>query len=161
MRLSRSLSFKNNKPIEDFEKVREYLSKIPAISQGGCGISAVAMFRWLVSNNFDENDINFVMGYKSLAEFADNSIAFCGDEDLPYACSHIGILIQYNNRDTIIDCKERWFFSNYIQSQVVNENAMVSSINQIGQWNGCFDREKYVPKIEKKLKIDLKDIKLN
>ena len=156
-----SISRVSNKPIEEFEDVRNYLDTIPAISQGGCGISAIAMFRWLVNHKFSKDDINFVMGYKDLNEFADNSIAFCGDEDLPFACSHIGILIQYNDRDTIIDCNSRWFFSNYVQSQVVNENAMISSINQINQWNGCFNRKKYVPLIEKKLKINLRDIKLN
>ena len=59
--------FNNSEPNETFEDVKEFLSNIDSINSGGCGLSALVMYRWLKKYNklsegtkilFLDNDLN-------------------------------------------------------------------------------------------------------
>jgi phosphotransferase system glucose/maltose/N-acetylglucosamine-specific IIC component len=49
-----------------FKEVRDYLSGIPAISRGGCGVAALAMYLWLKKNNKLSDGFEFVLLYSIL-----------------------------------------------------------------------------------------------
>ena len=45
----------------DLESVLDVLNNIPAINQGGCGISALAIYRWCKKNGVSVSDNPFVV----------------------------------------------------------------------------------------------------
>lgn len=154
-------AFPDSQQIDGFEDIRFFLSDIPYIGHGGCGISALAMYRWLVKKGFNQHSLSFFMGYNRHSSYVNNSHAYANNEDLPNACSHVGLLIQYENGDLIIGCDNRIHINSYTYSQIVDENALISALNtNVKQWNWEFDRSKHVPEIEVELEIDLSDIEL-
>lgn len=45
------------------KQVLEYLNDIPRINHGGCGVSALATYRWL-EQNYGNRDIEIIYCYK-------------------------------------------------------------------------------------------------
>ena len=152
--------FPESKKIRGFENVRKYLSTIPNIACGGCGVAAIAMYRWLVMRGFNENSLSIIMGHNRVGSFLKNSEAYGTTKDLPFACTHVGLIIQYEKNDMVVDCMYRWYFNSYKYAQIVDESALISSLNNLEDWNSDFDRGEYIPQIEKKLNINLSDIKI-
>ena len=154
--------FPNSKKIDGFDDIRVILENIPCIGHGGCGVSAIAMFRWLISKGFPQVNLSFLMGYNQHNSYLNNSQAYANEVDLPNSCSHVALVIQYEDNDLILDYSKRLHVNSYLYSQIVDEEALISSLNTNPyEWNTEFDRQKYIPIIAKKLKINLSDIKLN
>lgn len=141
---------------KSLEEVMDYLSNIPDINAGGCGISALAMYRWLKKHNL-LNNTKFVYLHFSMSEYEDNRLAMVNGTKLfaPPHCvlEHNGILI---DSDGEVDTYE--FGEHHLT--IDDERVIVDSINS-DDWNPSFDREKWVPKIEKRLGINLSDVELN
>jgi hypothetical protein len=135
--------------------VQTFLSNIPNIKYGGCGISALAMYRWLKKNNKLKKSVKFLFLhsydgylYRNNKKYVEQKIGS------PTACSHVGLF--YNNRT--IDCDGFINTRNYkYKVKTSDENVMVMAINNLGDWNTDFNR-KHIKKIEKKLEIDMSDV---
>ena len=138
-----------------FTDVQKYLDKIPCINQGGCGISALSMYRWLKKNNQLKNT-KFIFLYDEIYKFNKNrSILQHKKRGQPLPPEH-AILVhnkQFLDSSGKVDLK---IYGKYKQT-INNEAFIKKSIHSEG-WNEAFDR-KYINKIEKKLKINLEDIK--
>lgn len=130
-------------------EVREYLSRIPYINEGGCGIAAISMYRWLLENEEDSKLICFYNEFENY-ELNKNNIIY----NFPYLLSpnHCGII--YQNR--ILDSEEEINKNYYPYHQNLNEIELLKMIN-LSSWNPNFER-KNINKIEKGLQINLSDI---
>ena len=145
------MSYKN------LNEVREFLSGIPCINEGGCGIAALAMYRWLKKNHTSEemSKIKFVY-----IEWDDDSVYEHNERfndgywlDAP---THCVLLYKGNYIDSNGDVDfDKWGDYTF---EINDESVIVDSIIN-GCWNSMFDREKWIPIIEKELGIDLSDIK--
>ena len=139
-----------------FEDVREYLSNIPAISKGGCGVAALAMYLWLKKNERLPDGFEFVLLYSI---FEDDDIFENNAEVLHNkrgnACAPCHIAIKY--KDQIIDADSTINTSNWDKIQFVTDEWFIwNMINNIGSWNPTFNRD-HIKSIEIKLDIELKD----
>lgn len=137
-------------------EVMDFLSRIPSINSGGCGISALAMFRWLKKHNSLKNT-KFVYFHFSMGELNDNSDALKNGTKLN-APPHCVLMHDYILIDADGEVDEReWGEHSLI---IEDESKVVDSINS-DDWNPSFEREHWVPIIEKKLGIDLSDVDIN
>jgi hypothetical protein len=139
-----------------FDEVREFLSGIEYIHDGGCGVSALAMYRWLKKNHTEKQmaSIKFVyieydedMIYEHKENLAEGYWI-----DAPCHCVLLykGELI---DAEGYVDVNE-WGDATL---EISDEQVIVDSLVN-GCWNSCFDREKWIPIIEKELGIDLSDV---
>ena len=78
-----------NQDITNFEDVRKYLSRIPNINCGGCGISALSMYRWLEKN--ENKKSNLVICYNNSEKYEKTIENLGKDNDKLFAPSHCGI----------------------------------------------------------------------
>lgn len=160
---------KANSKIETLDDVTKYLNDIPFINSGGCGVSALAIARWLHKNNVRLN-IQFIMGYDGPDGFVRNSQQVFNNavpdkskinrDQEPVAPSHCGVIFNLmDGRGTqMVDCEKRFDILHYNYSHsFYDESILLKSVNNIITWNDCFSR-KYVKKIAKTLQINLSDI---
>lgn len=143
----------------DFEQVKETLGNIAYINAGGCGISALAMYRWLKAHNKLKKDTAFMYFDNCDETYCDNLKALKGQDAEPTSCSHV--VLQHGKK--YIDCygEVRPKYRYRYKLRIKSESFVIASINNMGNWNPSFDREKNVPKIEKRLGIDLSDVRLS
>lgn len=141
-----------------FEKTREIINSIPCINFGGCGISALSMYRWIKKYQ-QIDDMSFTFLYSDNDGFSHNEQILSGKNhsSVLFAPTHVilrieGFFIDSNEVfETVNDlCYKR------IHKQIT-ENQLVESINQKHYWNNDFNRT-YITKIQNSLKIDLSDI---
>jgi hypothetical protein len=150
------------KEIKTLADVRQFLAKIPYLHEGGCGVSAIAMYRWL--QKYTKNPkVRFVLCYAkgSKSFFNKNSRFLAGATDTPTACSHAGIY--YSDPKTKltapIDARGYLPINSYEYTQIFKSvKPMLAMVKAKDEWYEKFDREKWIPIIEKKLKIKLKDV---
>jgi hypothetical protein len=149
--------------IKTLDDVRKFLARIPNLHNGGCGVSAIAMYRWLKKYTHNPR-VRFVLCYKAGSEvfFRRNSRFLSSDKDsYPTACSHAGIY--YDDPATMqtapIDARGYLPITNYEYTQVFRRaHPMIAMVKEKGEWYDAFNRDKYIPIIEKRLGINLKDI---
>lgn len=146
----------NTKP-KTFEEVRNYLALIPRINQGGCGIAALAMYKWLAKENKIDPHFKFILCYEYETEAYINNVNVLKDgEGKAIACHHIGIYYD----EKYLDCNKEILLSQYDTIQFISfQNAwfIQNALNNIITWNSAFDR-KYITQIEEELGINLKEI---
>ncbi len=131
-----------------------YLNRIPGINSGGCGVAALAIYRWLMAQG--EKDLTIDFFYVSSDKHdkeANSQLIQKGELEL-IAPSHVAVgrghtLIDSHGIDEIA---ERYNFGHS-----VNEEIMVATLNNRDSWNTYFDR-KHTKRIAKTLKINLSDI---
>ena len=138
--------------IENFEDVRKYLSGIPNIDSGGCGIAALSMYRWLEKNKREQP--KFICCYVDLGDYKKNLLYLGGDNDKLTAPNHCGIEYKNNFLDnySVIPV---WKYKG--GSHLTNEQGMLDLINFGDWWSGKFER-KNAKEISKRLEIDLSDV---
>lgn len=152
------------KKITELEQVFKYLSWIPRINRGGCGISALAIYRWLEKENLlIKNPIlkwkntKFVFLYENTHKYIfDNNMKAIKDLNTePIAPNHAVLfhMGEYIDADGIVDVSGYKWMQN-----ITVEEFIVRANNSIDYWNPDFDRNKYLKLISKKLDIDLSDI---
>jgi len=130
--------------------VLKYLRSIPYIHAGGCGISALAIYKWLKKNNKLKRT-KPVFIYVFSDDFKHNLKKFNNREDLE-APSHCVLL----HDDAYIDADgDAYVGEDKHLIYLNNINQLIRAINNRETWNWDFDRDKYIPEIEKKLGIKL------
>jgi hypothetical protein len=155
----------NNK-ITELDQVLKYLSRIPRINNGGCGVSALAIYRWLekekllIKNSIlKHKDTRFVFLYEFDNEhlFKNNKKAINNPNVEAIAPNHAVIF----HKGNYIDCDGTVNISRYEWIQNIrNEEFILRANNNVDYWNPDFDRNKYIKLIEKRLNINLSDIQL-
>lgn len=142
------------KPL-DFNGVLSYLDSIPNINNGGCGIAALAIYRWLKKNQPEkECKITFL---------SDNYIYSLNCEKLK---SNILSLVVPSHIVVEIDGKfydSDGEYPNYRGNcyYQVKEDHLITTINcpDCNNWNDVFKR-KHTKSIAKTLGIDLSDVNI-
>ena len=143
-----------------FEEMREFLNSIPSINSGGCGVAALAMYRWVEKNMPDyKADVIFHMFHRSKDHYTNNkklikTNQFCNDLVAP---SHIGI--QIKNVTPVLDSEKSLKKDLYgFVIKTNSEDVLINALNNVDTWNPMFNRKKRVPRIEQHLGIDLSDV---
>jgi hypothetical protein len=129
--------------IETFDEARKFLSGIPHIDYGGCGVVAISMQRWLEKNEGENSGI--ILLYRPSKK---------DDGSFSRGPSHCGI--EY--KGTIIDRNEVLRLELYSNWMRISPGGMVNLLNNLNDWNQSFDRKSQVPVISEGLGIDLSDI---
>lgn len=154
----------------EFYKVLKDLRTIPTINEGGCGIAALSMYRWLKQKNllngdehfkflylYDDYDMFFKNQYETVIDALQNSNSEIITPDhvvFYYSDNHYD---SNGTKDHIIEADEMY---NINLTQSVDEKQLVETINNVSDWSPKFNRNLYVPYIEEKLSITLSDIVL-
>ena len=147
-------------PIKNFQDVRKYLAKIPNLHNGGCGISALAMYRWHKKNT-KRMRVRIAVGYASQSDFQLNSRFLAKERGLrPVAPRHAGII--WADRETgqtmPIDARDFLDLAGFESMHIFRDEApLLAMINRKYNWNQDFKRI-YVARIAKRLDIDLSDV---
>lgn len=143
-----------------FQSVLECLNSIPAINAGGCGISALAIYRWCRENGIEVSDRPFVIISNDEWDVQhNNSLIEIGEirERLEYP--HIVIEIDGLLWDSTGNEEEdnNGNFSYWHERCLpIGEDDLLELINY-SSWNPSFKRSN-VRKIEYALGIDLSDV---
>ena len=147
---------------KSLDEVKEYLNNIYGINQGGCGIAALAIYRWLRDNNQLVGDESFTFLYVSYDNcFQENSALlqnksfFSPGRNKLSSCSHVMLFHNGEHHDS---CGTTVSFHYVNRHEKLTENLLLESLN-FGEWNNQFERDDNVPKISRKLKVDLSDVK--
>jgi len=140
--------------INNFDDVLSFLNKIPAINNGGCGISALAMYRWLKKNGQLKPDTNFIYLEDDDSYYEQNMQYLKGEAELPTSCYHV--LINHDNNK--YDSRGIQVSDTYKYKYSVDIDFLIKSINNRLKWYYNFNRDNCIPLIEKGLDIDLSDI---
>ena len=144
--------------MKKLEDVLSYLNRIPCINAGGCGISALAIYRWLKVND-NKGKLSFAYMYRdnSDSSLINNKNALKTGDTLETPAH---VMVKINKPfcfKKLID-SEGMTNSRYIYGHSVDEKRMLETINW-SSWNDSFDR-KHVRQIQKALKINLSDVKI-
>jgi len=137
------------------EHALECLDSVPNINRGGCGISALALYRWCLKNGVDVSDRPLVV----LCDDEWDAI-HCNDylegNDLDNAWfAHIAIEID----GQIYDSTGRDLLDYYTRCDYqLSEDELLYALNKVSGWNSTFKRQKQVPVIEFGLDVDLSDV---
>lgn len=148
--------------MKTLKEIQQYLNSIPYINEGGCGISAYAMYLWLnknklINKSLFKKSFKFVLLYRSYSEdfYINNQNVLRNHSGNAVAPAHM--VIYYNNKyldsTGVVDISEyKWV------QHVTDEWFIQNCINNIITWNNSFDR-KHVPQIESMLNIELNILK--
>lgn len=143
--------------MKSLKKVKSFLNnEINFINCGGCGVSTLAMYRWLKNNGKLKGDEKFVFMYYAYnkSTFINNSEVLKNGTGKPIACSHICLFSGGEFFDS--DCKIK--IDNYKWVHVLeDEKFLIDTINNKSTWNDYFDRDQ-IDTIAEKLNIDLSDL---
>lgn len=134
------------------------LDSIPYINDGGCAVSALAIYRWCKDNGIEVNDRPFVILYDDEwdANRGDEIIEAGDFASLP--SPHIVIEIDGELYDST-GCANHWLQALPVRAtNQLNEDELLQAINYKTFWNDLFDREYSIPKIEFGLSVDLSDV---
>jgi hypothetical protein len=149
-------TFNNSEPNETFEDVKEFLSNIDSINCGGCGLSALVMYRWLKKYDKLTEDIKILFLDNDEYNYKNNKECMSNKQGILKAPSHIVMLY-----DTFhIDCSGNQYnvAQRYDYILEVAEDYLVNSLNNVTSWNISFDRNEAISVIENNLHIDLSDV---
>lgn len=151
---------KKNINNQSFNDLLLYLSKINNIHNGGCGISAYIMYKWLKNNNLLPDNFTFVFCYNNNDKYSKetNERVIKNKKGDGIAPMHVGILINKYFFDCSSELKKESY--SYIQ-EIKNKKDwfILNTINNVNTWNSSFNRN-YVKNIENEFKIDLSEIRL-
>lgn len=145
-----------------FTTVLAYLDSIPAINKGGCGISALAIYRWCKANGVPVSDRPFVILCRSKEGAERNDTALNrGDLD---AITIPHVVIEVNGTlwdSTGSESQSQGLFQEipYRTPYHLSEHELLETLNeQYDRWNETFRRKSSIPKIERRLQVDLSDV---
>ena len=144
--------------IEDrFRTALECLDSIPNINFGGCGLSALSIYRWCKKNGVQVDDEPFVILCDDEWELSHNNACIEQGAINDVSIPHIAIQVDgelwdsTGNEPTV----------NYpYHTEAFGTSELIELLNEHG-WNSWFNREKFLPIIEIGLEIDLSDIGKN
>jgi len=143
--------------MKDLNQVLEFLNEIPCINQGGCGISALAVYRWLKKNNSLSDDFAIIyLHYWDNNDMELNNNFISGESKVATSCSHAifrynGKLYDSNGIHRGVDVST----TNHVVITVKDIERFMRASLSVSNWNTCFSREQAIPLINKKLQVDL------
>lgn len=139
---------------ESLNDVRRFLDTIDCINCGGCGISMLAMYRWLKKHNMLA-ETKLVFLYNSKDSYLNNQGILRQHNGIPEAPSHCCLLHDGEFIDSNVYGNP---LIRYPWVQIIDEEEFVKqAINNISTWNHMFERSN-IWRIQKELDIDLSDI---
>ena len=147
--------------MDNLTQVQEFLSEIYTINWGGCGISALAMYRWLKDNNKLVGDERFVYLYVlSDTNYHTNESVLAKIKFNPRRKKKLGsashVMLYHNGQ--LHDSNGSFVPDRYIRKHDhISEKHLIESLN-FGSWNCDFERETYIPSISTVLNVDLSDV---
>lgn len=143
----------------DLESVLGILNDVPAINQGGCGISALAIYRWCKKNGVSVSDNPFVVLCEDEWELEHNNSACESGEVNEITIPHI--VIEIGGELTDSEGIEGELISRlpYRQDYQLNEDELLELVNT-NSWNSWFNRRQWKDYIAQELSIDLSDVVL-
>jgi hypothetical protein len=148
-----------NKP--SLEDALNCLNSIPNINRGGCGISALAIYRWCKKNGIEVGDRPFVIIDDDEYGLRYNETACANGEFADLYVPHIVIELNGQLVDSDGTGEQSALISTltYRQTYQLNEDELLERINT-DRWNDMFNRTKYLDIIAYGLDIDLDDVEL-
>lgn len=135
-----------------FEQVRNYLSTVPSINYGGCGISALSMILWLRQNENYDAKITFC--YCDLYSYNRNKSHIRNKDSELNVPSHVAIIYKGKRYDSKGQLPKSTGWHRFEYFHRVSFDVLIDVIDEIDDWNDSFDR-KYVKQIEQKLGVSL------
>jgi hypothetical protein len=146
---------------EQFKSILACLNSIPAINAGGCGISALAIYRWCKQNGLDVSDRPFVVLCEDKWDADHNDSYFKGGDVVSAWYPHIAIEIDGTLYDSRGDVSQLDLAYDIPCEYQLNEAELLEALNTKTTWNFMFNRKSSVPKIEYGLNVDLSDVRVN
>ncbi|MFO7969745.1 MAG: hypothetical protein R6U15_06550 [Candidatus Izemoplasmatales bacterium] len=138
------------------KQVQKYLDDIPNINSGGCGVSALAMKKWLKKNKNKDVKIKFLYRGHEFAYMKNDEILKGNEKENLRAPAHCCIIYGKKHKDSTGDILLRDFSTRH---EIPNDKMFIDCVKDDSTWNPCFERDMYIPKIEKDLGISLKEVK--
>jgi hypothetical protein len=133
------------------------LNSINWINNGGCGISALVIYKWLKENN--KRNIEFMFLYNQESVYKTNSRKLSKGNKHLVSPSHVVVLW----RGKIIDSngiKTNSYTQLYDYSHIIDDiNFLIGSIN-FSEWNDMFNRKESIPIIQEITGINIKEVKI-
>lgn len=148
----------------ELNDVLDYLNSIKDINEGGCGISALAIYRWLKQKN-DDSHLSIMYLYSKFnwnAEtyYVNNEKRLRNGDGRLCVPSHVVVL--YNGK-CYDSGGEVYIVSYRFIQNIPNDSYLVNTINnpEMNEWNDTFVKNNdIISEIEEKLGINLSDIKI-
>ena len=145
---------------EKLQPVLEYLNSIPDINAGGCGLSALAIYRWCRKNGIEVGDRPFVIISNDLWDVQHNN-ELIDDEmidrlEYPHIVTEIDGKLWDSTGNDDEDNDDNFSYWPF-RCEPIGEDDIIELLNN-ASWNPDFKRNKYLPLIESHLDIDLSDV---
>lgn len=154
------LSASNSQSIETkFQNALACLDSIPYINQGGCGLSALAIYRWCKKNGVEVSDRPFVVLCEDEWELNYNNQCVEEGEVNEIGIPHIVIEIDGELTDSEGTNGQLVESLPFRQEYQLSEDELLDLLNNHG-WNSMFNRRKYRDIIALGLDVDLSDVDL-
>ena len=138
--------------------VKRRLDEIDSINYGGCGVSALSMFRWLKQNDKLVGDESFTFLYVYYDGSFSKNDAVLNKRSKGKLTSASHVMLYHNGK--LHDSEGIGIKELYVKRhEKISEKLLLISLKN-GAWNDDFERKEFLPIIEKKLGIDLSDVSL-
>jgi len=134
-----------------FKETRKFLNSIGTINYGGCGVSALALYDSAKREGLKPKIVYLYFAFFESKSMLNNNKFKEGKRKTADACSHI--LVKIGNRlyDSSGVIGKSMLYMYKLDEEITREH-LVSSINNKGVWNETFDRERWIPHIQKYFK---------
>jgi len=144
------------KELEILRKLLKQLNKIDSINSGGCGIAALAIYRFLEKHNLINNTkIIYLYAYDDASIYY-NNIHNQKNNSILDAPAHV-ILKHENSYIDSRGIKDRIICNWKEYKQELNVKELLISVKK-SDWNPFFNKRDSIPLIEKIFDIDLSDV---
>lgn len=153
----------NVSPKPSLQSILASLDSIPYLNWGGCGVAALAIYRWCKKNGVEVSDRPFVFLWREDDEWEvqhNDELLENGELDRVEAPAHVAIELFDGLYDSEgCECSDLLRLLPLYQEYKLNEAELLAVVNNIGEWNSTFSRSKNIGKIELALSIDLSDVR--
>jgi hypothetical protein len=143
-------------PIKSFEELNVYLGSIPYIQYGGCAIATLFQYMWL-KNEDASCKVKILYLYREYNEYMyeENQASLKGIKGEYHSCSHA--VLYYKGRN--VDCSNVNFdisTGSYTKGLLIDSvDFVLKTLNNLDAWNNKFERDVWIPKMEKRIGIKL------
>lgn len=148
--------------IHKIEAACKFISSIKDIDLGGCGVAALSVYKF--AKKIGNNDkFKFVLCYPIFDEDyekdyeTDLANIMSGNFHNVEYCDHVMFSIG-NGKITDVHMLNYDDYLSEAELVEISVDELVSLINK-GNWNSKFNKQRYIPAIEKMLGIDLSEVK--
>jgi hypothetical protein len=148
---------KTTKPVT-YKQARESLNYIDNINCGGCGIAALALYRWRKAHRLKTYGFSFLYQKYDDWELKHNQRCIeSNDLDSIEVPAHIALRVGTRLHDSN-GANAKDSCSTPLTQHGINESILLYVINEIDGWNSTFNRRRAIPQIENLLGVDLSDV---